>query len=136
MSAMTHTSDGSNFRSIALCSASVFSTLFDNIILLHFSDRLRMCDLQFGFKQKISTNLCTNVFQEAIAYYVKSTSLVHCTFLDTTTAFYSVNHYKLFSLLIKRGLPACVIGVVINLHLNNFVRLSWCGIYSDYFCSD
>ena len=40
---------------------------------------------------------------------MKSQRPVFCTFLDATNAFDRINYCKLFSLLIKRGLPACVI---------------------------
>ena len=105
-----NTSDSSNFRGIVLC--SVYGKLFDNIVLNRCSDRLMTTGLQFGgFKTKSSTNMCTMVLKEAIAYYLKNQSSVFCTFLDASKTFYRVRYCKLFDLLIKRNLPAYIIKV-------------------------
>jgi len=40
-----------------------------------------------------------------------------CTFLDASKAFDRVNYCKLFRLLIKRDLPACIIRVLINMYI-------------------
>jgi len=63
-------SDSSNYRGIAL--SSVYGKLFDNIVLQHFSDVLLTGDLQFGFKAKHSTNHCTFVLKETLAYYTEN----------------------------------------------------------------
>jgi len=78
-------SDSSNFRGIAL--SSMYGKLIDNIILQRFSDRLQTSELQFGFKAKSSTNLCTFVLKETLSYYAGNQSFVFCTFLDATKAF-------------------------------------------------
>ena len=51
------TSDSSNFRGITL--SSIYGKLFDNIVLSRYGDSLRSSELQFGFKAKSSTNLCS-----------------------------------------------------------------------------
>jgi len=61
-------SDGANFRGIAL--SSVFCKVFDNIILERCHQKLSSCDMQFGFKPKSSTNMCSMVLKEVISYYV------------------------------------------------------------------
>ena len=38
-------------------------------------------------------------------------------------------------MLIKCNLPACIIRFLINFYMRNFVRISWCGVMSDYFCA-
>ena len=94
--------DSSNYRGIAL--SSIFSKVFDNLVLLKFSDELLTSDLQFGFKRRSSTNLCTFVLKETLAYYVSHGTAVYCGFLDATKAFDRVNYCKLFRLLMKRHL--------------------------------
>jgi len=120
-----NTADSANFRSIGL--GSVYGKLFDNIVLFQFSDKLQTSQLQFGFKAKSITNLCTFVLKEALSYYA------FCTFLDAIEAFDRVNYCKLFRLLLKRDLPACIVRVFICFYTNNFARVSWCGLFSEYF---
>jgi Reverse transcriptase (RNA-dependent DNA polymerase) len=90
-------------------------------------------DLQFGFKAHRSTNMCTMILKETMAYYSSNNSSVFCSCLDATKAFDRVNYCKLFKLLIKRQLPAHVIRLLINMYSNNLVRIAWGGVLSDYF---
>jgi len=59
--------------------------------------------------------------------------LFFCTLLDASKAFDRLHYCKLFKILIKRGLPTHIIGLLINLYTNNFVRVSWNGVMSSYF---
>ena len=123
--------DSSNFRGIAL--SPIFCKIFDNIVLKLYNDKLMSSELQFCFKAKRSTNTCSMILKETIANYNSHQSSVYCSFLDATKAFDKVHYCKLFKLLIKRQLPAHVIRLLINTHTNNFVRVAWCGVMSDYF---
>ena len=58
--------DSGNYRGIAL--NSVYSKLLDNIILYRHGDKLNSSELQFGFKAKSSTNMCTMVLKETMSY--------------------------------------------------------------------
>jgi hypothetical protein len=124
-------SDSANFRGIAL--SSLYCKIFDNIILVRYCDRLMTSELQFGFKAKHSTNLCSMVLKETISYYKQHQSPVFCTFLDATKAFDRLHYCKLFKLLLKRQLPVHILRVLINLYTNSSVRVAWGGITSDYF---
>ena len=97
------------------------------IVLFQFGDELQTTQLQFGFKAKSSTNLglCTFALKEALSYYATNQSNVFCTFLDATKAFDRINYCKLFGLLLKRDLPACILRVFICFYTNNFVRVPW-----------
>ena len=53
--------------------------------------------------------------------------------MDASKAFDRVQYCKLFKLLISRQVPACIVRVLINFYTSNYVRVSWCGILSDYF---
>jgi hypothetical protein len=123
--------DSNNFRGIAL--SSIFCKLIDNIILEKFYDELCTSDHQFGFKPKSSTNMCTMVLKETISYYISNQSSVYCTFLDASKAFDRVHYCKLFRLLIRRGLPACIVRFLIVLYTSSRVRVLWAGLVSDYF---
>lgn len=73
------------------------------------------------------------VVKESISYYLHNDSSVLCTFLDASKAFDRVQYCKLFKLLISRQVPPCIVRVLINFYTSNYVRVSWCGILSDYF---
>jgi len=59
----------------------------NNVILSKFHENLYTSDLQFGFKQNSSTNMCTMILKETVAYYLNKESPVLCTFLDASKAF-------------------------------------------------
>ena len=63
----TNKSDSSNFRGIAL--SSPYGKILDNIIIVRYCDKLMSSELQFGFKAKHSTNMCSMVLKEAVSYY-------------------------------------------------------------------
>jgi len=86
--------NSNNRRGIAL--SSMFNKLFDLILLSRYYDNLCSCDLQFGCKPKRSTDMCTVVLKESIAYYVNNGNSVYCTFLDASKAFDHVEYSKLF----------------------------------------
>ena len=47
--------------------------LFDNVLLLYlYRLRLSTSDMQFGFKARHSTSLCTLIFNEVAKHYVKN----------------------------------------------------------------
>ena len=104
---------------MALPLVPFFCKLFDNVILERFRGKSYTSELQFGFKARSSTNMCTLVLKETISYYIANQSSVYCTFLDASKAFDRVHYCKLFWLLIKRGLPACIVRILINLYTGN-----------------
>ena len=126
-----NTSDSSNFRGITL--SSIYGKLFDNIVLSRYGNCLISSELQFGFKANSSTNLCSMVLKESIAYYINHQSSVFCSFLDASKAFDRLKYCKLFRLLVNRQMPAPIIRVLINFYNGNYVRVAWGGIVSDYF---
>ena len=126
-------SDSENFRGIALC--TIFSKVFDNIILNKYRDKLCTSELQFGFKQNNSTHMCTMILKETISYYCTNKTPIFCTFLDASKAFDRVNYVKLFRLLLKRELPLCIIRTLINMYTGQLIRVSWAGVLSQFFAA-
>jgi len=119
--------DSANYRGIAL--SSIYGKLFDLIVLHKFSYQLCTSPLQFGFKAKRSTSMCTMVLKEVIAYYSKHGSL-YCIMLDATKAFDRVNYCKLFQELLDRALPREYLRLLLNMYTNHVTRVSWNGMCS------
>jgi hypothetical protein len=112
----------------------LFGKILDLIVLNRYSDCLITSDLQFGFKAKCSTNMCSLVLKECIAYYTSNNSSVYCTMLDATKAFDRVEYCKLFRKLMSRKIPAVIIRLILNIYVNHTTRIAWNGIHSDQFC--
>ena len=106
--------DSTNYREIAL--SYIFGKLFDLIVLSRYSDKLLTSDLQFSFKTKRSTSMCTMVIKEVISYYVNNGNSVYCTLLDATKAFDRVDYCKLFHVLLNRKLPVACIRLLANMY--------------------
>ena len=77
--------DFNNYRGLAL--SFIFGKLLDLIILSKYRDSFMSSDLQFGFKAKRSTALCTMLLKEAVSYYVHYGNSVYC---------YTTRRYKGF----------------------------------------
>jgi len=123
--------DSANYRGITL--SSIFGKVFDLIVLNRYSDSLVTSDLQFGFKAKRSTNMCTLILKECLAYYTSNNSTVFCTMLDATKAFDKVEYSKLFRQLMARNIPPIVIRMLLNMYVNHTTRVTWNGVYSNKF---
>ena len=80
---------------VVIALSSIFGSILHLIFLNRYSDKLCTSELQFRFKAKRSTNHCSTVLKEDIAYYVNNGSIVYCTMLayyvnngSTVTALY------------------------------------------------
>ena len=92
-----------NYRSIAL--SSLILKVFDWVVILLHKDGLNIDELQFGFQQDTSTNMCTWLVVETIEYFLRNGSDVFACFMDMTKAFDKVQHSKLFWKLVEKGIP-------------------------------
>ena len=120
-----------NYRGITL--SSIFLRIFDLIVLSRYRDCLSTCDLQFGFKKKCSTNICSWLLKETASYYVNNDSSVFCTLLDASKAFDKIEYCLLFKELIKRKLPAVIIRMLLNIYINQEIRVQWNNCHSNWF---
>ena len=73
------------------------------------------------------------VLKESLAYYTVDGGAAFCTFLDATNAFDRVNYCKLFSILVKRDIPAAYVRLLLNLYTNSVTCVSWNGVCSRRF---
>ena len=120
-----------NYRGITLC--SIFLRVFDLIVLSRYRNFLSTCDLQFGFKKKCSTNICSWLLKETASYYVNNNSAVYCTLLDASKAFDKIEYCVLFKELMKRKLPAIMIRMLLNIYINQEIRVQWNNCHSNWF---
>ena len=90
-----------NYRAIAL--SSVFGKIFDKIIIEKQVEHLYTSELQFGYKIKSSTVMCSTALTETIEYYVSKNSAVYVLLIDASKAFDRVCHIKLFHILQTHG---------------------------------
>ena len=120
-----------NYRGITL--TSCIAKIFDLILLLRNENILYTSGLQFAYKQKHSTVMCTLVLKEIVSYYMNSRSAVAACFLDSSKAFDRVRHDKLFLVLIERGMSPIDLRVLYDLYQRQLTRSEWAGSYSEYF---
>ena len=83
-----------NYRAIAL--NSILCKILDLIILYKEANTLFSSNLQFGFKNGLSTTHCTFLLQETVSYYNYNHTNVYTLLLDASKAFDRVKYCKLF----------------------------------------
>ena len=95
-------SDTSSYRLIAII--SVFVKILDYVTLSLFHRLFETNDCEFGYKSRHSTKHAGFLLRETIQQYFNSDNKnVFACFLDASKAFDSVDHTKLFSKLLVRG---------------------------------
>ena len=100
------------------------SKIFDMILLKKHNANLSTCDNQFGFKEHMSTNMCTFVLNETVTYYVKNGSPVYALFLDACKAFNRLNFVKLFEKLINKDMCPITVRFLLNMYMSQKCRLN------------
>ena len=100
----------------AIAGASQLLKLFEYVVLLTWGDVLGSDSMQFGFKRGVSTTQCTWLVHEVTTYFMRRGTAVTACLLDCSKAFDKCRFDKLFEKLIKRGLPAVVVRVLIFIY--------------------
>ena len=96
-----------NYRPIAIPTSA--SKLLELIISERTNPYLETTNSQFGFKSHHGTDMAIFSFKETTKHYVKSGTPVFMCFLDASKAFDRLNHSKLFTILISRGVPRYIV---------------------------
>ena len=120
-----------NYRAITL--SSIIGKIFDLIVMDKEKHNLYTSDLQFGFKDHVSTTMCTFAMNEVISYYRHKNSNVYVLMLDATKAFDRVDYGKLFQKLLDRNICPLVLRLLIFMYTNQKLCVRWNGHYSDKF---
>ena len=119
-----------NYRPITL--SSVISKLFEMVLLELFSNFMETDQLQFGFKKKSSFSNALFVVRQLFNYYNERRSNIYIASLDASKAFERVNHFTLFSILLKKGFPVYLVDLISNRYLKLSVTVRWNGFNSDF----
>ena len=124
--------NSNNYRAITL--GSMVGKVLEFVLLNREQHHLLTCELQFGFKEGMSTTQCTSLVVETVSYFNHEGSNVYGLMLDASKAFDRVNFVKLFTILLdKRGVCPMICRLLLNIYRNQKLRLKWNGVYSDYF---
>ena len=124
-------SDCSNYRGITL--GCLFSKLFDMTLHLKLTTYLGTDWLQFGFKKRTSTSHALLTLRSTIDHFNDRGSDVYAAFLDCSKAFDRISHYGLFTKLIERNVPLCLLLVIIFWHLGMSCKVKWGDALSEEF---
>ncbi len=110
-----------------------FYKTFDWIILLKEKDALCSSDMQFGFKEGLSTTECTFTMLETISYYNFNHTNIYALFLDATKAFDRVHYGKPFKEFCKRNMSPLVTRLLLHMYTNKKLQVKWGGKISSQF---
>ena len=104
------TSAKRNYRLIVIVTA--MSKIFELCLSRIMDVYLFTSDNQFGFKQKLSTDLCIYTVKCIIQYYNYYSSPVYTCLPDASNAFDRINHWAMFKQLIFRNVPIILIRIL------------------------
>jgi hypothetical protein len=87
-----------NYRPLAI--TCVLSKMLEILILNRYKLLFTTPDNQFGFKTKLSTEMCIYALKQITEYYTHAGNPMYICFLDGTKDFDKVNHWTLFKKLL------------------------------------
>lgn len=120
-----------NYRGISLYSS--LNKIIEWIILLKYKKAFVTSELQFAYKRRHSTTMCTIVLKEVVKYYFQRRGDVYCALIDASKAFDRVKLDILFDILIERGLPAPITRLLLDMYMQQRVRTSFNEAHSKCF---
>lgn len=124
-------SDSTNYRGITL--ASCLCKLLDIVTVLRYEDKLRTSDLQFSFKKRHSTTMCTLLVKEIVNYYINNGNSVFVCMLDASKAFDRVRYDSLFRALLERDIPCVFLRLLMDSYERQQMRVTWSSEFSECF---
>ena len=78
--------------------------------------------MQFAYKAKHSTQLCTMVYLETLYHYVNNGSNVYGCLLDASKEFDRIHYGKLLSMLLSKQVPAFIIRYLLDRYIRQMSR--------------
>ena len=123
--------DSDNYRPIAL--ASIVSKVVEKVILNRISEYLLTTCNQFGFKNKLGTDMCIYALKEILENHRSHNGSMFMGFLDASKAFDRLKHTTLFRKLIDRRVPNYIVRIMMYWYANQTMCVRWSGIVSQGF---
>ena len=123
--------DSDNYRPIAL--ASIVSKVVEKVILNRTSEFLLTTCNQFGFKNKLGTDMCIYALKEIVENHRSHNGSMFMGFLDASKAFDRLKHSTLFRKLIDRRVPNYIVRIMMYWYANQTTCVRWSGIVSQGF---
>ena len=112
--------------------SSMILKIFDWVVLLLFEE-LRTDELQFGFQQKTSANMCTWLVVETIDYFQRNGSEVYACVMDLSKAFDRIKHSALVWKLLKKGMPPVYARLLLVMYEKQKANVRWNNVLSETF---
>ena len=123
-------SDSSNYRPVM--QSSCILKILESIILDYLDEKIDFNSRQFGFVSGHSTSHPCLLLKEILYECTKNKSSSFGLFIDLSTAFDRVNHFKLGEKLLDRGIPSDVVEIIMVYLRNQMARVRWCESVGDY----
>ena len=120
-----------DFRGITL--SPVLSKIFEHCLLLLFQDFLVSSEFQFGFKKGKGCRDALFIVNETVNYFASNCSTVCLCAIDLTKAFDNLNHSILFSKLIERSVPFCLVKILCDWYSKCSCIVKWGSSFSNSF---
>ena len=124
-------SSSDKYRAITLISCIM--KLYDYVVLDGQAPSLITDNLQFGFKEKCSTTMCTAMVSEIAKLFKSRGGTTYAVMLDATKAFDRVEHLTLFSTLLEKGMDSLFVRLLIYMYVNQKLRVKWNNAVSETF---
>jgi len=120
-----------NYRAITL--VPIISKLFEHILICICDEYLNTDDRQFGFKK--GTGCANAIFsvRSTVDYFNDRGSTVYSAALDVSKAYDRVSHFRLFTALMRTGMPRWVVHLLVDWYSKLQVAVRWCESYSTFF---
>ena len=107
--------------------------MFEWCVLFITKSAFDTSPLQFGFKEGLSTDLCTGLIMNVVARYTTNNSAMYGCFLDASKAFDRVNYALLFEKLLNHNLYSVVTKTIVSWYTLQQVCIRWNTSHSEKF---
>jgi len=112
-----------DFRTITVC--PIILKIFEHCVLYKIEPLLKSSARQFGFKKGSGCGHATHILKETVDYFTSRELNVCVGVLYLSKAFDRVTHSVLFSDLLNRGVPTCIVYILIDWYDKTSTPVLW-----------